>query len=91
MPISIDKFKLDEDHNAVLKFLKNNIGQGYTEEEIIVELNDYIFGKVKKTITDYEKPKILELFHLNRILDELVNSGYVKKKEINDKDYFYYE
>ncbi|MBY9016028.1 MAG: hypothetical protein KGD68_10085 [Candidatus Lokiarchaeota archaeon] len=37
------------------------------------------------------QPKILELFHLNRILDELVNSGYVKKKEINDKDYFYYE
>lgn len=91
MPIPIDKFKLDEDHQAVLKFLQKNPNKGYTEEEIIVELNEYIFNKIDRTITDYEKPKILELFPLKRILIDLVNSRHIKKEEKYEKEYFYYE
>lgn len=91
MPIPIEEFKLDEDHQVVLNFLRMNPDKGYTEEEIIIEINEYIFSKIDSKITDYEKPKILELFGLNRILVDLINSGHIRKIEKYEKEYFSYK
>jgi len=94
MPIPLDKlkmnFELDEDHKTVYVFLKKNKDYAYTESELIRELNDYIFSKIKRVLASFEKQKVLELFKLKKKLDKLGSLGFIKKIKVKEIEYFHF-
>ena len=92
MPIKITKLNkdsLDEDEKAVYDFLDKNSGNGYTELEIIGELNEYIFRKFNNPQSSLEKQKALEEFKLLAKLGKLMSLNLVLKRVDKGKEYFY--
>ena len=94
MPIPKEEFtraaNLDEDHKAVYDILLNEKENALTENDIIIELNDYIRNKDNRDyLASFELQKLLKDFKLRNKLELLVKLGLVKTGERNGTEYFY--